>query len=90
MSRPAAETLYLYTEPDFRHPDPDDIRAVIEMLDMTADQVAALVGVRDGRAVRRWLAPPSSKTHAQIDYAAWRLLLLEAGLVRTRRKRTSG
>jgi hypothetical protein len=51
------------------------------MLGLTADKVATLVGMTDGRAVRRWLAPEDSKTHAQIHYAAWRLLLMEAGLV---------
>jgi len=87
MTRPARATLCLYIDPGFEVPEPEDIRSVIEMLDLTEDQVAALVGVRGGRAVRRWLAPATSKTHAKIDYAAWRLLLLEAGLVRTRRKR---
>jgi hypothetical protein len=89
MIRPAQATLCLYTNEDFRDPEPEDIRAVIDMLALTADQIAALVGVRDGRAVRRWLAPESSSTHAKIAYSAWRLLLLEAGLVRLRRKRTS-
>jgi hypothetical protein len=51
------------------------------MLGLTADQVAALVGMKGGRAVRRWLASQDSKTYAQIDYAAWRLLLIEAGFV---------
>jgi len=88
MTRPTPATLCLYTDALFQVPEPEDIRAVIDMLGLTADQAAALVGVRDGRAVRRWLAPASSSTHAKIAYSAWRLLLLEAGLVRLRRKRT--
>lgn len=87
MNRPTQATLCLFAEENFRIPEPEDIRAVIAMLDLTADQVAALVGVRDGRAVRRWLAADSSSTHAKITYSAWRLLILEAGLVRSRRKR---
>jgi len=86
MTRPEPATLVLYSESGFLAPGPEDIRAVITMLDLTAAEVAALVGLRDGRAVRRWLAPSSSKTHAKIDYAAWRLLLLEAGMVRASRK----
>lgn len=82
MTTPSPATLHLYTDPEFRAPSRHDVRAVIQILDMTGDQVAGLVGVTDGRAVRRWLAPETSKTHAQIDYATWRLLLLEAGLVR--------
>jgi hypothetical protein len=74
--------MLAYNDPGYHAPTPADVRAVIELLDLTADQVATLVGMKDGRAVRRWLAPFDSKTHAQIDYAAWRLLLIEAGLVR--------
>lgn len=87
MTRPTQATLLLYDDENFHNPEPEDIRTVIRMLALTADQIAALVGVRDGRAVRRWLAPASSFTHAKITYSAWRLLLLEAGLVRMPRKR---
>lgn len=87
MTKPALETLYLYTDPAFRAPSPDDVRAVVHILNMTGDQVASLVGVKDSRAVRRWMAPATSKTHAQIDYATWRLLLLEAGIVRLQKRR---
>lgn len=83
----APETLCLYTDPRFRTPAPEEVRVVIQILGLTGDQVAGLVGVKDGRAVRRWMAPLSSKTYAQIDYATWRLLLLEAGLVRLRKRR---
>lgn len=88
MTHPAPATLYLFTNPAYQVPEPEDVRAVIQILDLTADQVADLVGVKDGRAVRRWLASPASKTHAKIDYATWRLLLLEAGLVRLQKRRT--
>lgn len=87
MTNPSPETLHLYTDPAFKAPSPDDVGAVVQTLDMTADQVAGLVGVKNGRAVRRWLAPESAKTHAKIDYATWRLLLLEAGLVRLQKRR---
>jgi hypothetical protein len=80
-SRPADVTLRLYADPEYRLPTPEDIRAVVHMLGMTAEELALLVGVKDGRAVRRWLAPATAKSHAQIDYAIWRLMLLEAGLV---------
>lgn len=87
MTHPAPATLHVYADPAFQMPAPEDVRAVIQLLGLTGDQVAGLVGVRDGRAVRRWVAPQGSKTHAQIDYAAWRLLLLEAGLVQLRKRR---
>ena len=81
MKLPGPATLLAYDDRAYRPPASSDVRAVIDMLGLTADQVAALVGMKDGRAVRRWLAPEESKTHAQIDYAAWRLLLIEAGLI---------
>lgn len=81
MIFPRPFTLFAYDHREYRQPTAADVRAVIDMLGLTADQVAALVGMKGGRAVRRWLAPADSKTHAQIDYAAWRLLLIEAGLV---------
>lgn len=84
LNVPAPLTLLAYDDPAFRAPSPADVRTVIDMLGLTADQVAALVGMKDGRAVRRWLASEGSKTHAQIDYAAWRLLLIEVGLVAQR------
>ena len=74
-------TLLPYADPGYRPPAPDEIRAVMQLLGTTAEQLAGLVGVKDGRAVRRWLSPPTAKTHAQIDYAIWRLMLLEAGLI---------
>ena len=88
MTHPTPATLHLYNNPAYQIPEPEDIRAVILILDLTADQVAELVGVMDGRAVRRWLAPPTSKTHAKIDYATWRLMLLESGLVRLQKRRS--
>ena len=74
-------TLLPYVDPAYRPPEPDEIRAVMQLLGTTAEQLAGIVGVKDGRAVRRWLSPSTAKTHAQIDYAIWRLMLLEAGLI---------
>jgi hypothetical protein len=74
-------TLLPYADPAYRPPEPDEIRAVMQLLGTTAEQLAGIVGVKDGRAVRRWLSPSTAKTHAQIDYAIWRLMLLEAGLI---------
>lgn len=82
MTLPKPDTLRLFSDPDYCPPDSDDLRAVVDMLGYTGERVASLVGASDGRVVRRWLATPTAKSHAQIAYAAWRLLLLEAGLVR--------
>jgi hypothetical protein len=80
---PAAATLLPFDSPHYRHPGPDDVRAVLALLKPrygTAAAIAGLTGVT-ARAVRRWLAAPPAKSAAHIPYAAWRLLLIEAGLV---------
>ncbi|KQQ96128.1 hypothetical protein [Massilia sp. Leaf139] len=90
MSRPSEETLHPFTSTLYRPPTRDDLIAVIELLGKpTEKEIADLVGVAE-RTIRRWIAAPTAKTRTQIDYAAWRLLLLEAGLVRihTRRSRS--
>jgi hypothetical protein len=81
-SVPHPDTLRPFGDKQYRQPDEQDTRAVIQMLG-TADQIAVLVGVKDARAVRRWVASPGARTRAPIPYAAWRLMLLEAGLVAT-------
>jgi hypothetical protein len=78
---PSDATLRLYADPEYRPPSADEIRLVMHQLGTTAEQLALLVGVQNGRAVRRWLAPETAKSHAQIDYAIWRLMLLEAGFI---------
>ena len=88
ISLPADVTLLLFAHPDYRPPTPEEIRTVMQLIGTTAEQLARLVGVKDGRAVRRWLAPPTAKSHAQIDYAIWRLMLLEAGLVEAPKRLT--
>lgn len=43
MTCPSPATLYMYTDPAFQIPTPEDVRAVIGILDLTADQVAGIV-----------------------------------------------
>lgn len=87
MSRPAEDTLHPYTSESYRPPTRDDLHALIELLGKpTEKELAGLVGVAE-RTVRRWIAAPTAVTRTQIDYAAWCLLLLEAGLVRPRARR---
>lgn len=86
MSTPHPDSLRLFTDPLYRPPSPDDVRAVCDLLNLKQDEIAGLTGKNDGRAVRRWLAPITARTHVQIEFAPWRLLLLEAGLV-SRQKR---
>lgn len=73
-------------ENGFRQPTPDELRQVIKMCyrpdgsTFTGADVGALTGTI-GRSVRRWTAPVGDDGHRDIPYAAWRLILIAAGLV---------
>lgn len=55
-------------------PTKDEFRTVTQVLGLTGSAVGKLLGVED-RTVRRWIGGDR-----EIPYAAWRLLLIEAGL----------
>ena len=80
-SGPDSSTLHQFDSPLYTQPSWEDVRAVIERISLTGSQVAALVGVQ-ARTVRKWTSPPETSNHAPIPYAAWRLLLIAADLVK--------
>lgn len=73
----------------FEQPTPDEVRTLIRYLGMTGSQVCAFVGVKNNRTVRKWQETKATLDNSEeinrnkndIPYAAWRLLLLRAGLV---------
>lgn len=75
----------LYTSPAFEQPTPDQVDALIKGMGWSQNDVAKLVGVaynpkKGSTTVRKWRASTDSPEHRAIPYAAWRLMLLEAGL----------
>lgn len=81
-------TLNLY-HAGWVQPTPEEVRALIVILGesihcekLTGSQVAALVGLKDSRNVRKWTAPIDSSNYTKIPYAVWRLLLVYAGIVK--------
>ena len=78
---PTTSTLLPFSDPDYSEPSWKDLRAVIQRLGWTGSQVSDFVGV-ESRTVRKWTSPPDTSNHAQVPYAAWRLLLIAAGLVK--------
>jgi hypothetical protein len=77
---PKAETLLPFYDPAFVAPTHLDVRAVTQRCELTGATVAQITGVTP-RTVRKWLAPPEVENHAPMPYAAWRLLLIETGVV---------
>lgn len=77
---PNENTLLLYTDICYEPPSVTDLRSVIRKLGLSGSEVASRVGVSPDN-VRKWQATRDSPNHKQIPYAAWRLLLIEAGLV---------
>lgn len=77
-----------YADPDYQRPTVDEIRDLIRITGWSQSDVARLVGVnfnpkKGSTTVRKWKAPDSSPDHRTIPYSAWRLMLIEAGVVST-------
>jgi hypothetical protein len=77
---PNPATLLPFHDPGFSAPSHSDVRVVTVRFKLTGSTVARVTGVTP-RTVRKWLAPPTAENHAPMPYAAWRLLLIETGVV---------
>ncbi len=75
-----------FNETGYRPPSVDELRSLKEFSGLTGGELAKLAGV-DARTWRKWTAPPDNEkgSFRQIPYAAWRLLLIELGLLRENR-----
>ncbi|WP_053979744.1 hypothetical protein [Marinagarivorans algicola] len=82
-SRPCA---LAFTHEHYQPPTQDEVRALIALMGWSQNDVAKMVGVnynpkKGSATVRRWKAKEGD-THARaIPYAAWRLMLIYAGVV---------
>lgn len=68
-------TLYPYADPQYRHPSPADVRAVLAYGELSSESAAKIVGVTGRRTIGKW-----ASGQRKIPYAAWRLLLIHVGL----------
>jgi len=59
----------------WQQPTPDEIREVLKLAGLTGGQAAKLLGISDGRTIRRWTGGDSD-----IPYSAWAILCDVAGL----------
>jgi hypothetical protein len=74
------ECLLPGAHPHYQHPTPDEVKTAIKSAGLTGEEIALLTGVK-GRTVRKWQAPMDTSNYAPMPYSAWRLLLLETGMV---------
>ncbi len=75
------KTLLPFADPNYQAPTWQDVRTLVKMIGLTGEQVASLLGVA-ARTVRKWQSPPDSSNHTAIPYSAWRLMLIEAGVIK--------
>lgn len=69
--RPACFRSY---DDGFEQPTPDEVRSLLDALEIKAEEAAKFSGVASARSFRRYLAPSDSKQARGIPYAQWRLL----------------
>ena len=75
-----------YTAPGFRLPTPQELKQLRNIAGWSQTQIAKLVGApfqpkKGSTTVRKWQTDANHREHREIPYAAWRLLLLYAGVV---------
>lgn len=73
--------LRSFDDPQYTQPLPSEVRTLIQKLDMSGNQVALYLGVVSGRTIRKWQTNADTQNNNHIPYAAWRLLLIRAGLI---------
>lgn len=76
----------LFEDPAYRPPTPDEVDALIKLAGWSQNKAAKVAGVKfdpdkGSRTIRTWRSPKGSAGYREIPYAAWRLLLLTAGVV---------
>lgn len=83
------ETLIPFGD-DWTQPTGEEVRAMLAQCELTGSEAAALVGVKDGRTVRKWTSfDPDAVAEAKrlgkkhnmtpIPFAAWAILAERAG-----------
>jgi len=72
----SSASLLEFADNRYTPPSPDEIKQVIDYVGLSSLQLGKELGIKDGRTVRRW-----KSGDAKMPYAAWRLLLVKAGLV---------
>ena len=75
-----------FDDPEYRPPTPEEVRSLLHLARWSPRDAARRLGVDTDpdagiRRVESWCARRDDDGHRSIPYAAWRLGLIEAGLV---------
>lgn len=81
--RPCAR---LFSDPEYVPPTPEEVDGLIKLMGWSQVDTAKIAGVnydskKGSPTVRRWRTSENNPEHRSIPYAAWRLMLLTAGIV---------
>ena len=77
-----------FYDPEYIHPTFQDVKELRKYTGWSQSEMASIVGVsfRPGKGattIRKWCSDPEqSKEYRKIPYAAWRLFLITAGIVK--------
>jgi hypothetical protein len=76
-----------FSDPGYKAPEPEEVDALIKAAGWSQNKTAMIVGVpfdpkKGSTTIRRWRTSRENADHyREIPYAAWRLMLLHAGVV---------
>ena len=74
-----------FADPKYCPPTPEEVSGLIVLAGWSPKKTALLAGGactdKGAPAIRKWKQPAGSREHREIPYAAWRLMLLHAGVV---------
>ena len=73
------------TDPNYLAPTPEEVKSLRSLLGFPQARLGDLVGKtyskKGCKAVRRWETATENKESVPIDYCAWQLMLLAAGVI---------
>lgn len=76
----------LYSDDRYQSPTPEEVGQLIKLAGWSQNDAAKKVGVKSdpkkgSSTIRKWKSNKAREDHRSIPYSAWRLMLLEAGVV---------
>lgn len=75
-----------FTDEDYRPPTPEEVAHLIKLAGWSQNDAAKIVDVswhpkRGSVTIRKWKSQKGTEEHREIPYSAWRLMLLQSGVV---------